>query len=274
MPASLPAGATGEICVRGPAVFAGYYNNPDANAKAFAGGWFHTGDLGHMDARGFVYITGRASDMYISGGSNVYPREIEEALLAHPAVAEACVVGMPHEKWGECGVAVLVLTRRPVADDELLARHLTAGWRNTNGRRAFVFWPELPKSGYGKVTKREVKRLLEEQDMADAPKDIAAIECYHAHIYYDPARSRIAPPPCASRWSAPSACGWEAGTTGRSGRTPSRCIRSRSAPRSFPTLVPFLMLNRMGLTMLLHPQYGRPRDDHTSMPSGWARSCR
>ncbi len=98
--------------MRGPAVFAGYFNNPEANAKAFAGGWFHTGDLGHMDARGFVYITGRASDMYISGGSNVYPREIEEALLTHPAVAEACVVGMPHPKWGESGVAVLV-TRAP-----------------------------------------------------------------------------------------------------------------------------------------------------------------
>ncbi len=104
-----PAGTTGEICVRGPGVFAGYHDNPDATEKATAHGWFHTGDLGHMDARGFVYITGRASDMYISGGSNVYPREIEEVLLTHPAVAEACVVGMPHEKWGETGIAVLVL---------------------------------------------------------------------------------------------------------------------------------------------------------------------
>ncbi len=91
---------TGEICVRGPAVTTGYFNNKDANDKAFAGGWFHTGDLGRMDARGFVYITGRASDMYISGGSNIYPREIEEALLAHPAVIEVCVVGMPHPEMG------------------------------------------------------------------------------------------------------------------------------------------------------------------------------
>ena len=107
----LPSGTTGEICVRGPGVFAGYHDNPDATEKATLHGWFHTGDLGHMDERGFVYITGRASDMYISGGSNVYPREIEEVLLTHPAIAEACVVGMPHEKWGETGVAVLVLNR-------------------------------------------------------------------------------------------------------------------------------------------------------------------
>src|SRR3546814_6721771 len=77
----LPAGEQGEICVRGPAVFAGYHNNPEANAKALKEGWFHTGDLGRLDERGFLYITGRASDMYISGGANVYPREAEELLL-------------------------------------------------------------------------------------------------------------------------------------------------------------------------------------------------
>ena len=79
---------TGEICVIGPAVFAGYYDNPEANAKAFRDGWFRTGDLGHMDEEGFVYITGRASDMYISGGSNIYPREVEEKILTHPAIGE------------------------------------------------------------------------------------------------------------------------------------------------------------------------------------------
>jgi fatty-acyl-CoA synthase len=150
----------GEICVRGPAVFAGYFNHPDADAEAFAGGWFHTGDLGHMDARGLVFITGRASDMYISGGSNVYPREIEEALLTHPAVAEACVLGLPHSKWGESGVAVLV-TRAPVAEAELLA-HIEGRLARYKLPARFVFWPELPKSGYGKVAKREVRRILEE----------------------------------------------------------------------------------------------------------------
>ncbi len=158
----LADGETGEICVRGPAVLVGYHDNPEATIKAFAGGWFHTGDLGHIDGRGFVFITGRASDMYISGGSNVYPREIEEALLTHPAVIEACVVGMPHPKWGECGVAVLVALE-PVPEAELLAR-LEGRLARYKRPARFVFWPELPKSGYGKVEKRAVKRKLEETD--------------------------------------------------------------------------------------------------------------
>ena len=99
---------TGEICVIGPAVFAGYYDNPEANAKAFRDGWFRTGDLGHMDEEGFVYITGRASDMYISGGSNIYPREVEEKILTHPAIGEVAVLGVPDPVWGEVGVAVCV----------------------------------------------------------------------------------------------------------------------------------------------------------------------
>jgi fatty-acyl-CoA synthase len=158
----LPPGITGEICVRGPGVFAGYHNNPEATAKATAYGWFHTGDLGHMDVRGFVYITGRASDMYISGGSNVYPREIEEVLLTHPAVAEACVVGMPHEKWGETGVAVLVLNAGMTITEQMLAAHIEGKLARYKHPATFVVWPELPKSGYGKVVKRDVRRLLEE----------------------------------------------------------------------------------------------------------------
>ena len=103
-------------------MFAGYHDNPEATGKATRIGWFHTGDLGpHGRARLPVYITGRASDMYISGGSNVYPREIEEALLLHPAVAEACVVGMPHEKWGESGIAVLVLEQGADSDARRVA---------------------------------------------------------------------------------------------------------------------------------------------------------
>lgn len=154
-------GVTGEICVRGPGVFAGYHDNPEATAKAIVHGWFHTGDLGHMDDRGFFYITGRASDMYISGGSNVYPREIEEALLLHPAVAEACVVGLPHEKWGESGTAVLVLEPGATATPEALLAHLDGRLAKYKWPQRFVFWPELPKSGYGKVTKRDVKHLLQ-----------------------------------------------------------------------------------------------------------------
>jgi fatty-acyl-CoA synthase len=157
----LPPGTTGEICVRGPGVFAGYHNNPEATRAATRYGWFHTGDLGHMDKHGFVYITGRASDMYISGGSNVYPLEIEEVLLTHPAVAEACVVGVPHEKWGETGVAVLVLNQGMTVTEQALMAHVEGRLARYKHPSMFVFWPELPKSGYGKVVKRDVKRLLE-----------------------------------------------------------------------------------------------------------------
>jgi fatty-acyl-CoA synthase len=160
----LAPGPTGEICVRGPGVFAGYHNNPEATAQATRFGWFHTGDLGHMDAQGFVYITGRSSDMYISGGSNVYPREIEEVLLMHPSVAEACVVGMPDARWGESGVAVLVATDGAGIDERAVLAHLDGKLARYKWPARIVVWPELPISGYGKVTKREVKQRLEEAE--------------------------------------------------------------------------------------------------------------
>jgi fatty-acyl-CoA synthase len=158
----LPPGETGEICVRGPGVFAGYHNNPDATEQATRFGWFHTGDLGHVDEAGFVYITGRASDMYISGGSNVYPREIEEVLLSHPSVAEACVVGIPDARWGESGVAVLVAAAGAIIDEDGLRAHLEGRLAKYKWPARFAVWPELPKSGYGKVAKREVKQRLGE----------------------------------------------------------------------------------------------------------------
>ncbi|MBR0652234.1 AMP-binding protein [Roseomonas terrae] len=160
----LGAGETGEICVRGPAVMAGYFGNAAADEKAFAGGWFHTGDLGYLDARGFLYITGRQSDMYISGGSNVYPREVEEALLTHPAVAEACVVGVPHEKWGEAGVAVLVPRDGAAIDADAVMAHLDGRLGRYKWPSRIVVWDALPRSGYGKVPKNEVKRLLAGRD--------------------------------------------------------------------------------------------------------------
>jgi fatty-acyl-CoA synthase len=160
--AILESHETGEICVRGPAVFAGYYNNPEATAKAFADGWFHTGDLGHLDDRGFLYITGRASDMYISGGSNIYPREIEEALLTHPAIAEACVLGVPDPHWGEAGVAVLVLEQGAAIDEAAVRAHLDGRLARYKFPARVVVWENLPKSGYGKVVKRDVRVLLME----------------------------------------------------------------------------------------------------------------
>jgi fatty-acyl-CoA synthase len=150
---------TGEICVIGPAVFAGYFNNPEANAKAFRDGWFRTGDLGHKDEQGFVYITGRASDMYISGGSNIYPREIEEKILTHPAIVECAVLGVPDKLWGEVGVAICV-ANAPV-EEAALAEYLSAKIPRYKMPKRFFFWAALPRSGYGKIPKRLVKDEME-----------------------------------------------------------------------------------------------------------------
>jgi fatty-acyl-CoA synthase len=166
----LGAFETGEICVIGPAVFAGYYDNPGANAKAFRDGWFRTGDLGHMDQEGFVYITGRASDMYISGGSNIYPREVEEKILTHPAIGEVAVLGVPDPVWGEVGVAVCVAREGagPVTELELAGFLATRVPRYKMPKRFFL-WDALPKSGYGKVPKRLVRDELEARGLLDLP---------------------------------------------------------------------------------------------------------
>jgi len=159
---------TGEICVIGPAVFAGYYDNPEANAKAFRDGWFRTGDLGHMDDQGFVYITGRASDMYISGGSNIYPREVEEKILTHPAIGEVAVVGVPDPVWGEVGIAVCVMRLGADAVSEMdVAGFLATKVPRYKMPKRFFFWDQLPKSGYGKIPKRLVRDELEARGLLD-----------------------------------------------------------------------------------------------------------
>ncbi|MCZ0961324.1 acyl-CoA synthetase [Paracoccus benzoatiresistens] len=156
-------GETGEICCIGPAVFAGYYKNPEANAKSFRDGWFRTGDLGHMDEQGFVYITGRQSDMFISGGSNVYPREIEEKILTHPAINEVAVLGVPDPLWGEIGWAVCV-ANGPVAEEDLAA-FLDGKLSRYKMPKRFLFWDALPKSAYGKITKKMIREELEARGM-------------------------------------------------------------------------------------------------------------
>ena len=167
-------GVQGEICVIGPAVFAGYYDNPEANAKSFRNGWFRTGDLGHMDAQGFVYITGRASDMYISGGSNIYPREIEEKILTHPAIAEVAVLGVPDPVWGEIGIAVCVNRPGQNATEAEIADFLGPKIARYKMPKRFLFWDALPKSGYGKVPKRLVKDELEKRGELDFLKGKAS----------------------------------------------------------------------------------------------------
>ena len=165
---AVPTGSVGEICCRGPAVFAGYHGDPEATAKALRGGWFHTGDLGRLDERGLLYITGRESDMYISGGSNVYPREVEEVLLSHPGVAEVAVLGVPDAQWGEAGVAVVVLREGSAALDQAgLLAHLQGRCARYRWPRQVFFWDALPKSGYGKIVKKDIRRLLLEQGLIE-----------------------------------------------------------------------------------------------------------
>jgi fatty-acyl-CoA synthase len=154
-------GETGEICVCGPAVHAGYYDNPEANAKAFRDGWFRTGDLGHLDDEGFLFITGRASDMYISGGSNVYPRETEEKILTHPAIAEVAILGVPDRTWGEVGVAVCVLREDAAVNEAELLGWLEGKVSRYKLPKRVFFWDALPRSGYGKITKKDVRAELE-----------------------------------------------------------------------------------------------------------------
>ncbi|MEO9337569.1 acyl-CoA synthetase [Mesorhizobium sp. SB112] len=171
----LGTGETGEICAIGPAVFAGYYKNPEANAKSFRNGWFRTGDLGHVDEQGFLYITGRASDMYISGGSNVYPREIEEKLLTHSDVSEVAIVGVPDPVWGEIGIAVCVLRPGAKADGNELRAWLDGKVSRYKLPKKFVFWNEMPKSAYGKIAKKLIREELERRgELTDASEKISA----------------------------------------------------------------------------------------------------
>jgi len=167
--AEVAIGETGEIAVIGPAVFAGYFNNSDANTKSFRNGWFLTGDLGHMDAQGFVYLTGRASDMYISGGSNIYPREIEEKLLQHPDLSEVAVLGVPDPLWGEVGMAVCVPNEGADVQPDSLLAWLAPQVASYKLPRHAVLWDALPKSAYGKITKNIIREALAARGQLPAP---------------------------------------------------------------------------------------------------------
>jgi long-chain acyl-CoA synthetase len=139
----------------------GYWSDREATAATLRGGWLHTGDLGSFDADGFLTLKDRSKDLIISGGSNIYPREIEEVLLRHPDVREASVVGRPHPEWGEEVVAFIVATG-PVSEatlDALCREHIARFKRP----KAYVFVEALPKNNYGKILKTELRRLLIEQ---------------------------------------------------------------------------------------------------------------
>jgi long-chain acyl-CoA synthetase len=158
---ALPAGETGEVLVRGDTVMAGYWGAPDASARALRDGWLWTGDLGALDAEGYLTLKDRSKDMVITGGSNVYPREVEEVLLAHPAVSEVAVVGEPDPEWGETVVAFVVAPQPGTVDlrAELDALCLSRIARFKRPKR-YVLIDALPKNNYGKVLKTELRALL------------------------------------------------------------------------------------------------------------------
>ena len=153
----LPAGEVGEVLVRGDSVMAGYWRNPEASAAAVRDGWLFTGDVGVLDADGFLTLKDRSKDLVISGGSNIYPREVEEVLLTAPGVAEAAVVGAPDPEWGEVVVAFVVAQPGAAADAAALDAHCLAHIARFKRPKRYVFVDALPKNHYGKVLKTELR---------------------------------------------------------------------------------------------------------------------
>ena len=155
----MPVGQSGEIVVRGPNVTKGYLGLPEQNAKTFRNGWFHTGDIGRLDAEGNLYVLDRMKDMIITGGENVYSSEVEAVLYKHPAVHEAAVVGVPDEKWGEAVFAAIVpAPGATITPEEIIAhcRKYIGGYKIP---RRMVFLDALPKSALGKILKTELRRI-------------------------------------------------------------------------------------------------------------------
>lgn len=135
----------------------GYWNRAEANEEAFAGGWFHTGDLARMDEEGFLFIVDRKKDMFISGGENVYPAEVEHAIFELEAVAEAAVVGLPDQRWGEVGRAFVVLKPEHKLDERQVLEHLAGRLAKYKIPKSVVFCEALPRNAAGKVLKNALR---------------------------------------------------------------------------------------------------------------------
>jgi len=157
---SLPPGEVGELICRGPNVMQGYHRNPQATAESIQNGWLFTGDLARMDNEGFLYIVGRKKEMIVSGGENIYPREIEEVIIQHPSVADVAVIGIPHPKWGETVKAFVVCRPGRVIDQkeviDFCKKHLASYKKPT----VVAFLPEIPRNPSGKA----LKRILKQED--------------------------------------------------------------------------------------------------------------
>jgi fatty-acyl-CoA synthase len=164
------AGEPGEICVRGTLVMDGYWKRPEATAEAFRGGWLHTGDVAVRDAEGYLYIVDRTKDMIISGGFNIYPREVEDALMAHHAVASAAVIGIPEDKWGEAVKAFVVL--KPGANND--AAELQAHVKHKRGApwspKSIDFIDAIPVTGLGKIDRKALRAPYWKAAAAASPK--------------------------------------------------------------------------------------------------------
>ncbi|MGQ0687058.1 class I adenylate-forming enzyme family protein [Bradyrhizobium sp.] len=158
----LPAGETGEVEAKGAAVMLGYWNNPKANAETLKDGWLRTGDVGRLDEDGFLTLSDRSKDVIISGGTNIYPREVEEALLTHPDVREVSAIGVPDADWGEIIVACGVLEEGAVADDGKLDAHCLASIARFKRPKRYVYLDALPKNNYGKVLKTALREMMKE----------------------------------------------------------------------------------------------------------------
>jgi acyl-CoA synthetase (AMP-forming)/AMP-acid ligase II len=159
----LPAGEIGEVLVRGDTVMAGYWQDAEATARTLRGGWLHTGDVGAFDEDGFLTLHDRAKDLIISGGSNIYTREVEEVLLRHPAIAEAAVVGRAHPDWGEEVVAFVVARAGMSVLEAELGQLCLDHIARFKRPRAYRFVEALPKNNYGKVLKTELRKRLTEE---------------------------------------------------------------------------------------------------------------
>ncbi|MEC9345859.1 MAG: long-chain fatty acid--CoA ligase [Pseudomonadota bacterium] len=165
---SLPAGQMGELWVKGPNITPGYWNRPEATASTITDGWLHTGDAARMDEDGYYYIVDRTKDMYISGGENVYPAEVENVIYRLDAIAEAAVIGLPDEKWGEIGCAVIVLKPGAELTPDDLVSHCRANLATFKVPRRVEFIKALPRNATGKVLKRELREDFRKADAAAA----------------------------------------------------------------------------------------------------------
>jgi len=153
----VPVGETGEVLMRSPNMMKGYWNRPEDTAATIVDGWLHSGDIAHMDEDGFFYIMDRKKDMIISGGENIYPAEIEDSLLAHPAIADVGVIGYPHEKWGEAVKAVVVLQQGESLTEEELIEWCQGKIGRFKIPKSIVFTDSLPRTPTGKILKRVMR---------------------------------------------------------------------------------------------------------------------